>query len=230
MRITTISDTHTKHGELNLPGGDLLLCSGDISSMGYKQEIENFCKWFEQQDYDKKIFIAGNHDWGFQDYPHLMPDLLMKYDIEYLQDDLFIYNGEYEEYEKGVKIYGSPWQPEFCGWAFNLPRNGEELEQKWDEILPDTDILLTHGPAWGYLDTIKGQTEHLGCELLAKRIEVIKPKIHLFGHIHTGYGYKFENGTHFINASVLNERYKYTQLPLTFDWDRENNTVKGFIA
>ena len=68
-RITFISDTHTKHNQItnDLPGGDILCHSGDISSMGYRGEIESFCKWFDAIDnYNHKIFIAGNHDWGFQ--------------------------------------------------------------------------------------------------------------------------------------------------------------------
>ena len=70
------------------------------------------------------------------------------------------------------------------------------------------------------------QNSSKGCELLAERIQQIQPKIHVCGHIHTGYGYKFENGTHFFNASVLDEQYEYTQKPITFDWDKATNTVK----
>jgi Icc-related predicted phosphoesterase len=62
--------------------------------------------------------------------------------------------------------------------------------------------------------------------LLAERIERFRPKIHVCGHIHSGYGYEFKNGTHFFNAAVLNESYEYTQKPMTFDWDKETNTIK----
>ncbi len=70
MRITFISDSHNKHNLLNgfLPGGDLLIHAGDISSRGYTHEIENFAKWYDKIDnYDSKVFICGNHDFGFQD-------------------------------------------------------------------------------------------------------------------------------------------------------------------
>ncbi len=70
MRITVISDTHNKHKQItaDLPGGDLLLHSGDLTSMGYEHEIREFCKWFNNiEGYTHKVFIAGNHDWGFQD-------------------------------------------------------------------------------------------------------------------------------------------------------------------
>ena len=218
-RLTFISDTHSKHKEItkDLPGGDILLCAGDISSMGYKHEIREFCKWFDKiNNYDHKIFIAGNHDWLFQRNPELAREIVNSYKtITYLQDETVNIDG--------INIYGSPWQPEFYNWAFNLPRNGEEISNKWNMIPENTDILITHGPAWGYLDNIYGRIDKLGCELLAERIEKINPKIHLCGHIHTGHGHRFNGKTHFINAAVLDERYVYMQDPMTMDWEVETN-------
>jgi len=179
MKITFISDTHNKHNQVtsSLPGGDLLVHTGDISSMGYQHEIQQFLKWFNKLDnYTHKIFIAGNHDWGFQNNVGEAEGILTGYKtIDYLKDDWIIVGDDdpHSANVKTAKIYGSPWQPEFYNWAFNLPRNGEELKSKWDMIPMDTDILLTHGPAWGHLDTIVGQTENLGCELLSQRIEAI---------------------------------------------------------
>jgi Icc-related predicted phosphoesterase len=125
-----------------------------------------------------------------------------------------------------VNIYGSPWQPEFYNWAFNLPRKGNQLKEKWDNIPTDTDILITHGPAYEYVDKVVGQYENLGCELLTERIKEIKPKIHVCGHIHTGYGYTFDGDTHYINASVLNEQYAYSNKPLTIDWNPITNEIQ----
>ena len=226
MKITFISDTHNKHNQVtsSLPGGDLLIHAGDMSSMGYQEEITDFLKWFNGLDnYTHKIFIAGNHDWGFQESPDMCRELLKMYpNVTYLQDNLEVIG---EDYETAVKVYGSPWQPEFYNWAFNLPRMGWELEQKWTDIPENTDILITHGPAWGHLDTIKGHSVPLGCELLAERIKTLKPKIHVFGHIHTGYGYKFDGTTHFFNAALLDERYNFTQKPFTVDWNPETNEI-----
>lgn len=226
-RITFISDTHSKHKQItkDLPGGDILLHAGDMSTMGYNREIEDFLKWFADiNNYETKIFIAGNHDWGFQDNSEWCKEQINTYKgkLDYLQDDLLIVG---EEYETGVKIYGSPWQPEFFNWAFNLKRKGEELAEKWEQIPVNTDILITHGPAWGYVDKVIGRYENLGCELLSQRIKTIKPKIHLCGHIHSGYGHVFDGTTHHINASVLNERYIYTNKPLTADWDPITNEL-----
>ena len=233
MKITMISDTHNRHKSLNgdLPGGELLLHAGDISSMGHKHEIESFLTWFDKIDnYDTKVFIAGNHDWGFQTKPEQCRGLLTGYKtVDYLEDDeLVLYfdgpNGDRPE--ENVRIYGSPWQPEFYNWAFNLPKNGPGLQHKWNMIPENTDILITHGPAYGFVDDVQGRRgQHLGCELLAERIKEIKPKIHLCGHIHSGTGHYFDGHTHYFNASVLNEQYIYTQSPWNIDWNPITNEI-----
>jgi Icc-related predicted phosphoesterase len=228
-KITFISDTHTKHEKLNgfLPGGDILIHAGDLTSRGYKTEIENFAKWYDAlHQYDHKLFIAGNHDFGFQDYPEEMKGILTGYkNIEYLQDDLIMLGEGEVEYIDMVKIWGTPWQPEFFNWAFNLPR-GEALKEKWDLIPANTDILITHGPPFGKLDYVKYDNLNVGCEELMKKVEEIKPKICVFGHIHEGYGYVFDGNTHYINAAVLNGRYEYRNKPVTVLWDKDTNELE----
>ena len=222
-RITFISDTHTKHNltSNDLPGGDIIIHAGDFMNSGYYwEEVYPFLKWYDDLDnYDTKIFIAGNHDRLFEDRNQEARGLLTGYKtINYLQDETIIVND--------TKIYGSPWQPEFYNWAFNLPRNGEDLREKWFNIPNSTDILITHGPPFGHLDVTPYGNLNVGCELLRVRLDSLKPKIHVFGHVHSGYGYKFHEGTHFINAAVLSERYQYTNKPVTIDWNPETNEVE----
>jgi len=225
-RITFISDTHTKHEKLNgfLDGGDMLIHAGDLTGRGYITEIENFMKWYDKiNNYDTKIFIAGNHDFGFQDDNQKLRGLLTGYKtIDYLEDELMMVG---EDYDTMIKIWGTPWQPEFHNWAFNLPR-GEKLKEKWDMIPMNTDILITHGPPLGKLDYVRYPNENVGCEELMKRVEEVKPKIHVFGHIHEGYGYVFDGNTHYINAAVLNGRYEFRNKPVTVDWDPETNELE----
>ena len=233
LRITVLSDTHTKHDELSwdpsdLPGGDLLIHAGDIMNSGYKQpEITDFLTWFDSlNQYHAAVFIAGNHDRFFEYNPEEVKEILANAWSTYLQDNTMIYINK--EQTQGCKIYGSPWQPEFYSWAFNLPRGGEDLMQVWNQIPKDTDILITHGPPQDHLD-VSGppyNQPHLGCELLREKVDEHPPKIHVFGHIHGGYGYKFYNGTHFFNASVLNERYEYVNKPVTFDWYPVTNEIE----
>jgi Icc-related predicted phosphoesterase len=227
MILTILSDTHNKHKHItgDLKGGDLLLHAGDISSMGYEHEIREFAKWYNGLDnYTTKVFIAGNHDWGFQNNVEKTKEILNTYkDINYLEDEFL---GIIDGGEPEIKIWGSPWQPEFHNWAFNLPKDGWELEQKCKDIPDDIDILITHGPAWGILDDVEGRRgQHLGCEFLAERIKQIKPKIHICGHIHSGYGHYYDGHTHYFNAAVLNERYLYSHLPWHIDWNPITNEI-----
>jgi Icc-related predicted phosphoesterase len=232
MRITLISDTHTKHDELSydpkdLPGGDLLIHAGDIMNSGRNPvDIHQFCKWFDSlNQYDTKVFIAGNHDRIFENDPEMASEIYTSFkNIEYLQDNRL---DLWDQDDQQTVIYGSPWQPEFYSWAFNLPKGGPGLMSKWEAIPKDTDILITHGPPQDHLD-VSGppyNEPHLGCALLREKVDEQPPKIHVFGHIHGGYGYKFHNGTHFFNASILNERYEYNNKPVTFDWNPETNEI-----
>lgn len=225
MIITFISDTHNDHNKIPpLIGGDLLICAGDISGRGYLHEIEQFQSWLNKQVlYTHKVYIAGNHDFGFIDYPKRIKQLHETFNkIVYLEDEEYLIE---DQCEKPIKIWGSPWQPEFYNWAFNLPR-GEKIMEKWKKIPLDTDILITHGPPHGVLDRMKGSYNNLGCEMLAKRIIDVKPKIHVFGHIHNSRGYIFKNNTHYINASILDEKYNYEYRPLSVDWNPETNELK----
>lgn len=208
--ITFISDTHSKHAycTADLPGGDILIHSGDMSSVGYEHELHAFLKWFSKQKYEHKVFIAGNHDWIFERNPARAQQILSDYpDVIYLQDSSVEL--------QGLKIYGSPWQPAFHDWAFNLPRNGEELREKWDAIPDDTDILITHGPPHQVLDYVIWSQSSAGCERLQPRVFELQPLIHSFGHIHSAGIRELTNITKtvFINASVLDERYDYRYKP-----------------
>ena len=232
MKITFLSDTHTKHQlvESFLPGGDILIHAGDFMSSGYsKIEVESFFKWFDNiKNYETKILIAGNHDRIMENDPSWASGVLTGYKtIEYLQDDgLTLYfdgvNGDFPE--DNIHIWGSPWQPKFYNWAFNLER-GEEIAQKWNLIPQNTDILITHGPPFGKLDFVNRDEINVGCEELMKKVSSVKPKIHVFGHIHEGAGYQFDGTTHYINASILNDRYEFRNKPITIEWNKETNEI-----
>ena len=155
MKITFISDTHTRQGQIpysDLPGGDLLIHAGDIMNSGYnKNDIIDFLYWYDSiPGYDKKVFIAGNHDRMFENHPEDVKEWLSKFpNIIYLQDEAYeIYD---LETDKSIKLYGSPWQPWFYDWAFNRQR-GPAIQKHWDLIPEDSDIVITHGPVFGIHD------------------------------------------------------------------------------
>lgn len=213
MKIVCISDTHGKHHQItkDLQDAEMIIHAGDISGMGYEHEIRNFLEWYSSLSYKHKILIAGNHDFFFQDYPSRAKDILAEFpNIIYLENSGITIDG--------IKIWGSPQQPRFFNWAFNENR-GEAIRYYWKLIPKDTDILITHGPAYGYGDWVANRTHHnnyennVGCKDLLEFIMDIQPTYHIFGHIHSGNGIYKTDGTTFVNASVLGESYMYNYSP-----------------
>ncbi len=213
MRVVCISDTHNCNEQIVVPDGDLLIHSGDATTVGTVEQIVAFNRWFAGLPHRNKIFVAGNHDWLFE-RDNARARALLDPSIIYLQDS----SVEIE----GLKVYGSPWQPRFFDWAFNLDR-GPQMAAKWRLIPDDVDILITHGPPNGILDTVPrvwGE-ELTGCEELRIRVDQMTPlgrlKLHVFGHIHCGYGTATVDGVRYVNASTCDEAYDPTQPPIVFD-------------
>jgi Icc-related predicted phosphoesterase len=251
MRITHISDTHNKHKQLNglLPGGDLLIHSGDISSLGRKSEVEGFIKWFNGIDnYTHKIFIAGNHDMTF-DREQLLRDKLAhfegrtEYDTEcaegkpdWLKELLGIHlrpNVSYLENSDvtidGIKIWGSPVTPSFgYGWGFNKDR-GYDINEVWNTIPMDTDIVITHGPIHSYCDRTDRGGLNVGCEQLYHRLNELKPQLHFSGHIHEAYGYRHTNWGYAFNGCNCDLGYLVNNKPMTFDYDFVKKDIVEFL-
>ena len=211
MKIVLISDTHDRHSFLSLPAGDILIHAGDMSSRGTISQISAFSSWMKDQPFKHKILIAGNHDFLFESDPSFARSMLDP-SIIYLQN-------ESVEVE-GIKIWGSPVTPWFYNWAFNVSR-GEAIKKYWDSIPEDTDIIVTHGPVHGLLDkTNSGQ--NAGCESLYQRVNEVKPKLHVSGHIHEGKGYyRNSHDTLLVNASSLNARYEVDNVVICVEVDSD---------
>lgn len=208
MKILFLSDTHGQHRKLkNLPEADMLIHSGDVSRTGADHEVEDFIKWLEKRDYKHKIFIAGNHDFYFQRETINRIQRMLPENVHYLCD-----NGVTIE---GINIWGSPITPTFFNWAFNRDR-GKEIPKHWSKIPKDTDILITHGPPFGILDQTRAGL-NVGCEDLLKKVKSIKPRYHLFGHIHEAYGTHESPHTTFVNGSVLDENYELVNKPVIIE-------------
>lgn len=225
MKLTFISDTHNKHHSIGLSskGGDIIMHGGDATGRGAEWEIIKFIEWYSKLDYVHKVFVPGNHDYGFEREPEKYKQMFKDAGIHLLNDSGVTLDG--------IKIWGSPVSPWFHNWAFNRARTGAEaalygidyIFPHWDMIPNDTDILITHGPPYQILDelvfpdgTPRGQ--FVGCEDLLKRVKEVKPKIHMFGHIHEGYGVKEEDGTLFVNASSLDACYCTGNKPIDVEY------------
>lgn len=204
MRIVCISDTHSRLRQLEIPDGDLLIHAGDLTSRGNRQELEDAMAWMRALPHPHKVLIAGNHDWIFQRKPQEARELVQG--VYYLEDS--------ECQVDGLRIWGSPWQPWFYNWAFNLHR-GAEIQRKWDLIPQGIDLLVTHGPPHGILDEVEGA--HVGCEALASTVARISPRLHVFGHIHEGHGVFFRDGIQYVNASICDASYRPIQSPVVVE-------------
>lgn len=219
MKCTHISDTHTRHNELKLSGGDILFHTGDHSMLGQPDEVYPFLEWLAAQKYEHKVFIAGNHDWGWE-------PLNEGFDEEewMFRGHTLVKKGLDKEYEKAAKdlgliylnnsgvqiedvhIYGSPYSEEIKTgsklhrnmWAFNY---WNDAEHDWSHIPSNTDILLTHCPPFAILDQC--YSNRVGSESLLNRIvQSTKPKFHLFGHIHEAHGRLELDGTTYMNSAI----------------------------
>lgn len=198
MRIVAISDTHKMHSKVEVPDGDLLIHAGDMTGRGSMDDLYDFCEWLDKQPHPEKIVIAGNHDFCFQrEKTRQEAESMMTEVATYLRDSSTIIDG--------IKFYGSPWQPDFCNWAFNLPR-GEPLNEKWNAIDNDTEVLITHGPPQGILDFCPGgNVGDVG--LLVRTTELDALRLHIFGHIHESYGVKNIGPVTYMNASNCTGNY-----------------------
>lgn len=216
MKILTISDTHNQHEFIptkyidNADGDiDILIHAGDMSGSGSRAELTKFFDWFSVLPFKHKIVIAGNHDFFFEQAP--------QYEIESFLSNYpsVIYLNDSGIEIDGYKIWGSPVTPYFHNWAFN--RIGDDIKKHWDLIPSDTNILITHGGPKniGFLNTTSRDKEDVGCPYLSEKItELSDLKLFIQGHIHEGYGDYKLNDTLYVNASVLNENYNMTNLPL----------------
>jgi Icc-related predicted phosphoesterase len=258
LRITHISDTHNKHKQLNgkLPGGDLLIHSGDISSLGRQREVENFVKWFNKiEGYTNKVFIAGNHDMSF-DSEKLMQDKINYFDPsktvwesegienepadgkpEWLTDllatglnpNVFYLENSFVEIDQ-IKIWGSPYSATFgYNWAFNVDR-GYDSAMMWKGIPDDSDIVITHGPIYGYCDVTARTYENVGCQDLYHRMKELNVPLHFSGHIHEGYGYRPTVwGGYAFNGCTCDLSYDPVNKPITFDYNFSTKELIDFI-
>jgi Icc-related predicted phosphoesterase len=196
MRCVFMADTHLFHEDLVVPDGDVLIHAGDICRRGSLDELAVFAALWRGFPHPHKVVVPGNHDWCFVRAVGAARAMLAESTV--LIDEAARVGG--------LSIFGSPWQPEFGGWAFNLPR-GQALREKWALIPEGLDVLVTHGPPHGYGDrTSHGPRrygdDHSGCHDLRARVEVVRPRVHVFGHIHEDGGAWRAGDTLFANVTT----------------------------
>ncbi|MDE6265602.1 MAG: metallophosphoesterase [Paramuribaculum sp.] len=192
MKILHLSDTHGCHRRLReLPEADVVVHSGDFTMTGSENEAIDFLNWFCDLPYPHKIFICGNHD-----------DCLYGANIDGLDNNVhYLCNSGIEI--DGLKFYGVPM---FMGDCIT-----ERQSRNYGKIPENTDILITHSPAYGILDFDDGI--NYGSEEISAKISTLALKAHLFGHIHAQHGVIEKHGIIYSNGAIMSSDYKNLQSP-----------------
>ncbi len=216
LRLVLMSDTHQHPlSEWVIPDGDVFIHSGDFMKGKKLKAVTAFNRQLQKLPHKHKLVVPGNHDWPFERQREAAIAELTA--ATYLEDREIVIDG--------VKFYGSPWQPEYRNWAFNMPRGSLELKAKWTAIPDDVDVLITHTPPNTVRDMVWPRGEQVGCAQLRWRMEEISPILHTFGHVHGGRGDEMVNATLCINASSTDEGYKVVPTVIVVDIDTEARTA-----
>lgn len=246
--VVCLSDTHNFLCR-DLPAGDVLIHAGDFTTTGMKAQVLPFLDWFQAQPHAVKVLIPGNHettlhkefyDRHWRDFHGRKQDVeAIQKRIQTLAPDVIFLDGVTATdvvLPNGLKLFGSPWTPAFNDWAFGYDGDVDV----WGHIPADTDIVVTHGPPLGILDACE-DGRHVGCPHLLRHItERVKPKLHVFGHIHHSAGVTTVGDTQFVNASICNEDYDVEHaprvvvvplpLPATTQLDDMDGGVAGIVV
>ena len=190
--LCIVADTHRKHRELTIPKCDILIHCGDFCSFQREDErtLEDVDVWFAEAPANHVVCVAGNHDFLLQSREFRFAH------AKFLEDSLVEIDG--------ISIYGTPWCPDLSGFAYYATE--DLLIEKWRMIPSGIDILITHTPPYGILDFPTSGTVHLGCPHLHDELRRIKPRLHVFGHVHASHGTHTEGRTRFVNAAIVGGR------------------------
>jgi len=215
-RIVCMSDTHGKHRDIDLPKGDILIHGGDFTRSGEKETISDVSRYFgellEQHKFQQIICIAGNHELTFDDdhykdvheHFHSSP-MDCSASRNALKNCIYLQDSSCNIHS--MEIYGTPWTPFYYNWGFQQTR-GYESRNRWRGIPSTTDILISHGPPLGRGDEVP-HVGKVGCvDLLQEVQERLRPRVHIFGHIHEGYGISSDGTTLFVNPSSVTKQYR----------------------
>ena len=215
LKCCHISDTHDTFQDISMlipEGTDIVFITGDLTYRGSPQELQRLKETLKRMvaKVSHVVITVGNHELGCEKDPQSWIDAMKEIGVKLLMHEAI-------EIE-GYKIYGSPWSPEFGGWAYNYHRlTGQTM---WQDIPDNTEILLTHGPLYGVLDYCHGG--HVGCTDLRRKVERLPYlKYHLFGHIHEAHGIEMFNQVTCLNSSIMDGTYHFVNKPQFFELRRK---------
>ena len=166
---------------LSIPAdADILISAGDACEGFNPADLQDFFAWYTSIPAKLRIFVPGNHDRIFNQEPARARNLI-PCGVVYLENEGLEFDG--------IKFYSVPARP-YLKTPISIPA--------------DVDFLITHGPAYSYLD------RDLGCKQLFLAVASARPKYHIFGHVHEeGLKRKAMLGsTTYLNVSYFEELRK----------------------
>jgi predicted phosphohydrolase len=199
VRLVAVADTHNKHAELAVPDGDLFVHAGDLTLHGSLEELMDALAWIGRLPHEHKVVVAGNHDRAFQRDP-VAARALLPPGVTYLEGT--------GAKVAGLRVWGGPWTPRYRRtlWAFELSL--EERGARWATIPAETELLVTHIPAAGILDT-SDRHQRAGCAALVARLpQLARLRAHVAGHLHEGRGHVLRHGVHHLNVAAMERGYR----------------------
>ena len=209
MKFVGLSDTHGKHHSVVVPEGDVIIHCGDITQKSNLSEVTDFIKWFSGLHFQYKILVAGNHDRFIGKRKPEFYKLINDNKIEYLENSLVRING--------FSVWGSPFTLNHAGIGAFTYNGHSEAELIWSNIPDKIDILVTHAPPRGFKDFSRAENGNAGCLALREKVLSVRPRFHIFGHIHESYGIEQYGGSVFINASLTNCSEEIVNDPVVFE-------------
>lgn len=216
MKVAAFSDCHCGHKFLRIPEGvDLIAVAGDWTNFGSQAEAEDFLVWLANQPSTHKVVIPGNHDFIVEKAYGLIRKICEDLGIHLLVDEIIELDGKL--------IFGSPRTPWYGDYAYVY--EPFEADYIWDAVIPQIplDLLITHGPPQGILDRIPGSREtgkparNAGCPHLGMKVRQVRPKVHIFGHIHAGHGEHEDEHTRYYNVAVMHHKLGVIYQPAIFE-------------
>jgi predicted phosphohydrolase len=209
LRLVLLSDTHQLHREVDVPDGDIFIHAGDFTMFSESMEaVVDFNDWLGQLPHQYKIVVPGNHEFFLEADPS----------DRFMLDKAIVLINEGTVVE-GLRIWGSPVTPLYGG-AFGLS-SAKDRKRLYGQIPQDIDVLVSHGPPFGILDTAPISGLHEGCHELLDAVLRVRPYLHVFGHIHTASGVFPTKHTTFVNASRLGPDSDPDKAPFVFEMTRK---------
>jgi Icc-related predicted phosphoesterase len=208
LRLVLLSDTHQFHREVEVPDGDVLIHAGDFTMFSKSMSaIGDFNTWLGELPHRHKIVVPGNHEFFSEADPSQRS----------LVSNATILMNEGIEID-GLRTWGSPVTPLYGG-AFGLS-SAADRRRLYAQIPQDTEVLITHGPPYGILDSSPDSGLHSGCRELFDAVMRVRPKLHVFGHVHGAHGIFQSDHTTFVNAALLGIHGDLDKSPLVFQMTR----------